>query len=169
MTTRRLAPPAALAALLFALGCTASLDAPREKAEAPAEEKPKGDQPHVAPMPRIKKTTAELLVGTWRAVELNGRQVPKGWVYRFTFEQDGQIHTFADDEPNRPRHRSGTYSVDDTKMRFEITNEDGHRASGTGTITEITNSKLVFTSRFENTESSGKPQSYVLQREPTKK
>lgn len=164
MLTRRLVPLAALVPLLLAPGCTASLEVPREN----AEEKPGGEVP-VAPAPRAKKTTAELLVGTWRVVELNGRKVPKGWVYRFTFERDGRLHTFAEDEPGRPRSRSGTYSIEGTKLRFQITTEEGHRVDGVGTITEISESRLEFTDRFEDKEYGPVVTSRVLQREPAKK
>ncbi|MDY3552689.1 lipocalin family protein [Gemmata sp. JC717] len=153
MNTRRLTRTAALMMALLAPGCAAPLDAPpSDSAEAGSEEALSGYGLPVAPPPRTKKTTTELLIGTWEAIELDGRKVPTGCVYQFTFEQDGQFHTFADDRPGRTRSRSGTYSIEGAKLRLQVTTEEGHRVNGVGAIIEISDTRLVFTSEFNNPE-----------------
>ncbi|MBN9118612.1 MAG: hypothetical protein J0I06_05570 [Planctomycetes bacterium] len=73
------------------------------------DEKSKAREFPLAPAPREKKTTAELLVGTWTVVEIDGKAVPNNWILATEFTAKGEVHIFIDDKKNVPRVRIGVY------------------------------------------------------------
>lgn len=91
MTTRYLLLSLCLVPLCLALGCSGYSEPPKEEVRAPAE-KPRAGQLPQAPMPRAKKTTAELLVGTWRMMKSDGETLqPLVVLLTAEFTPDGRF------------------------------------------------------------------------------
>jgi uncharacterized protein (TIGR03066 family) len=112
MNMRRILLTAAFV-VLCVMGCTQPVGMPIN--EAPPDEKAAIPG---APPPRAKKTKAELLVGTWKMVQLNGKDVPTGWDVVREFQADGQYAVRAK-YPNRPlKTDSGTYTVKEDTITF---------------------------------------------------
>ncbi len=86
---------------------------------SPADELP------VAPPPRLAKTNAELLVGTWRVIKRDGKEVPKDQIDEFTFTSDGKFSTHFN-EPIQPEIlRFGTYKLNENIIHIDIKAGDG--------------------------------------------
>ena len=121
---------------------------------SPADELPK------APPPHAKKTTAELLVGTWKVVKMDGKETPKDWIDEDTFFADGKWRTrFI--EPVQPEvMRFGTYKLDGNTIRLDIQANGEFAARKTViTILSLTEDRLVFVAKSENIQNT-----VVLQR-----
>lgn len=99
--------------LCLALGCS-GLEPPQEEVRPPAE-KPKAGEPPQAPMPHVKKTTAELLVGTWKMVtDDDGKPLPFLLFVTAEFTREGRF-TFIHADPARRlvEKTNGTYKLKD--------------------------------------------------------
>ena len=85
-----------------------------------------GDGLPEAPAPRAKKTTAELLVGTWKQVSRNGKPLPETYEPTIELTKDGKVtfRVLKSDRPIPPA-RVGEYRLEgnDIKFRTEATTE----------------------------------------------
>jgi hypothetical protein len=70
-----------------------------------------------APPPRVKKTTAELLVGKWKATKLWDMQVPPELEIIREFTPDGKYHTRRID-PKKVHISNGTYVLIGETLRL---------------------------------------------------
>lgn len=91
-----------------------------------ADEAPKAATLPEAPAPHIKKTTAELIIGTWKVVKLDGQQVPNDWLLAMEFTREGKLNVFA----NKPsKARIGTYKLTGETIQFHIPADAGNAES----------------------------------------
>ena len=135
MTTRLLARPVVFAAL-FVLGCYGPTETPKAEDTPVAEEKV--NLP-VAPVPKPKKTSAELLVGTWKLIKVDDKLEP---AHVFAeFKKDGQF-TFRATDP--PQTRTGTYQLTGNTLHLTA-NANGDRPgkSWDVVIEVVTETELV--------------------------
>lgn len=101
---------AALLAFSAAGGCTH----PTEQPAAPdtvADEKPKAAGLPEAPMPRAKKTTAELLVGKWWLVKQGDRVMSPLASITGEYQSDGTFLAQTVGIHERPQKKAGTYQL----------------------------------------------------------
>ena len=141
MNTRLLALPLTLGAMLFALGCSSHVEMPVTAAAMP-DEKPKGDVLPQAPMPRVKKTTAELLVGKWKKVE-----PVSGTTHTSEYTHDGKAVGTSSDR-NGVRVRALEYRLIGTTLAFtpsdaNYSSSPKHAQQRTSFVESVTEDKLV--------------------------
>lgn len=91
MNVRRLIVPVVFAGLVATWACVAPEEPPR------AEEK--------------AKTTAELLVGTWKLYSLNGVVAPSSESTLIEYKSDGS-YTITSDTPKNRGTKNGTYMIE---------------------------------------------------------
>jgi uncharacterized protein (TIGR03066 family) len=106
---------------------------------------PADDLPQ-APLPRVKKTTAELLIGTWKQVSSNsGQPLPKTYETTLEMTKDGKVcfRVVKSDRPIPPP-RVGEYRLDGNIIRFatERTTETPPQ-NWSVTIKELDENKLL--------------------------
>ena len=128
--TRVLLLPA-LISLLVASGCFAPGDGP------------KPDELPQAPPPREKKTTAELLVGTWKFVKQTPNHTVPGWQATFEFKPDGTVTLWKDCPVDGDSLERGTYRVVDDSLRMAMDTDPHDRKV---TIRSITDDTLLVAS-----------------------
>jgi uncharacterized protein (TIGR03066 family) len=78
---------------------------------------PAGDPPQ-APPPHVKKTTAELLVGTWQLTQIDKRRPSETATIEFT--QDGKVVTRVVGPTIPTQKRTGTYTLHQNSLRLAI-------------------------------------------------
>ena len=97
-----------------------------------------------APAPRAKKTTAELLIGTWKLVESSYVKLSPGFDKRYEYNSDGKF-TVQTLDPNRGfKQTGGTFLVDGCNLRFSYNADaDGPMRTWNAIIEEITEKDLT--------------------------
>jgi uncharacterized protein (TIGR03066 family) len=126
---------------------------------------PAGDFPQ-APPPHAKKTTAELLVGTWKVLKEDSRETPKDWTYEFTFTADGKFNVRLINPKRPPQVKFGTYKLTGNVIRCDI-EADGNNAARKVDITidSITEDTLSLTI---SAQSENPQNTFILQRRKSK-
>ncbi|MBN9121481.1 MAG: hypothetical protein J0I06_20415 [Planctomycetes bacterium] len=134
--------PAWLFALCAIAGCSQPAEVPFTDGAGPDE--PKGSGLPQAPAPRVKKTTAELLVGTWHGVSIDGQQIPKEWIFVMEFMDDGSLNIFVNDQKNIPAVKMGTYKLTGDRIKLSTpANAEGPARDWSIVIKEISNSEFT--------------------------
>ena len=108
---------------------------------------PAGDLPQ-APPPHAKKTTAELLVGKWKVISVDGSAIAEGHEYTSEFTADGKYiyRVEKSRDPVLPPPRTGTYRLDANMISLETGPTSETRAiSWKVMIKSITEDKLILT------------------------
>ena len=149
MRTRRLLLPLLLAPLCLALGCTGSPDVPPADAAPGANEKPQ------APPPHEKKTTAEVLVGSWKVVSTGGSKVSDDYMAVTEYSRDGTMVRRVEKSRNGviPPPRKGTYRLEGKTLHFTTEATTESRAqSWSVEIHSISDAKLILVAGEDNQE-----------------
>jgi hypothetical protein len=110
---------------------------------------PADDLPQ-APPPRVKKTTAELLVGKWKVVSVEGTPIAEGHEYTSEFTADGKYiyRVEKSRDPVLPPPRMGTYRLNANMISLETGPTNETRAiSWKVMIKSITEDKLILIAR----------------------
>jgi uncharacterized protein (TIGR03066 family) len=144
MTARLLVLPVVVVAMFGFVGCSEPDMAPvaDEKQATPAE-KPNADLPQ-APEPRAKKTTAELLVGTWKMIKLQDVDVNPQLDIQIEFNRDGKFIVQIIEPKNGIQMSKGSYTLKGkTLRRTSVSGADQPERSWDVTIEVITNDELI--------------------------
>jgi hypothetical protein len=129
----------------LALGCYAPSEPPTA-AEAPAAEQKKGAKLPQAPPPHAKKTTAELLVGKWKVVSVEGKPLPKTYetTLELTPEGGATFRVVKSRSAVVPPPRVGDYRVDGNVVRFAVEpTSETPRQSWSVTIKVLDENRMV--------------------------
>ena len=130
MTTRLLALPAILVALFTVSGCNGSADPPQ------------------APEPRAKgeksKPTAELLIGTWKRIMLNGKQVPPDRAEEIEFSANGNyVIRVYNPKTGEVGIKRGRYTLEGQALRLASESEVDAGQVWVSIVTSITEDEFA--------------------------
>jgi uncharacterized protein (TIGR03066 family) len=95
-----------------------------------------------APVPKGPPTTAEKLVGSWVLTLNRGAAVANRYVA--TFGKDG-VMTLAVGEGDKPTKYTGTYTVKDDTVEYEIVNENGFKKTDKLKVHKLDDDRLKVT------------------------
>lgn len=106
---------------------------------------PAGDLPQ-ALAPHLKKITAELLVGKWRKVTVDGDALPENYVSIKEFTADGKVRDHVEKSNRLIPPRTGRYRLDGNVITFwtEPTTESPAQ-NWSVTIKVLDENKLILT------------------------
>ncbi|AWM36741.1 hypothetical protein C1280_06715 [Gemmata obscuriglobus] len=110
------------------------------------DQKRVGDGRPLAPPPREKPSTHELLVGEWQAVKTSNPAVPKLVTVTVRFNKNGTFEFETNDAKYGIRQQQGTYEVSGKVVSLKYTNDNKFYSL---LAEEITKEKLVTASRVD--------------------
>ena len=109
---------------------------------------PNADNPQLAPERRTKKTSAELLVGTWKKISMDGKPLPKSYETTLEFTKDGKVTIRVEKSRNDvlPPPRPGKYRLEGNTIWLDTeATTESLAQSWSVTIKSVTDDKLLLT------------------------